>query len=279
LNVDVAANASGNPRLDLVVLEVLDLQHVGTGSSVQQIRVITGTPTAAATLDNRNGAPALPASCVLLADILVPNGAATIGTADIRDRRSFPITGVVPPLLTKTNMVGLASYLPQTNTNINQAAGQSGYQSAGVAYLPRRIAGANRINWRYLQGATAATGSWVIAIYDASGRLIISTGAVAFAGAANSANTISATITATTFEAGVYYVLFGNTIATAGSIVYFVGSQLQVSLSNFVGEPIVNTSLVSTTGGVTAPTTLLTYVGAQAAGVWVSVPYIALSAV
>jgi hypothetical protein len=51
----------------------------------------------------------------------------------------------------------------------------------------------------------------VIAIFDASGRKIIDTGSVAFAGARQhmAFRARSETITATTFEAGWYYGFFG----------------------------------------------------------------------
>jgi hypothetical protein len=89
INLDVAANASGNPRIDSVVLEAKDTTHDASGLTVARARYITGTPTSGATLDNRSGAPALPAGAALLADILVANGAASITNANIRDRRTM----------------------------------------------------------------------------------------------------------------------------------------------------------------------------------------------
>jgi hypothetical protein len=75
------------PRIDMVVLEVLDATHDGGASNLARVRIIAGTATSGATLDNRTGAAALPASTIRLADVLVPAAAASILAANIRDRR------------------------------------------------------------------------------------------------------------------------------------------------------------------------------------------------
>lgn len=85
----IGANASGNPRVDQVILEVLDNVHDASGSNLARIRVLAGTATSGATLDNRSGAATLPGSALLLADVLVANGAATITNTVIRDRRKW----------------------------------------------------------------------------------------------------------------------------------------------------------------------------------------------
>ncbi|MBA3844167.1 MAG: hypothetical protein H0X39_16390, partial [Actinobacteria bacterium] len=77
LNDVITANASGNPRLDQVILQVSDAQHAGV-SNLAQITVLAGTANAATTLDTRTGAATLPASCILLADVLVASGAVSI---------------------------------------------------------------------------------------------------------------------------------------------------------------------------------------------------------
>jgi hypothetical protein len=83
-----AANAT-NPRIDQVVLELKDTTHDATGSNLVQTRVVAGTPTVGATLNNRTGAAALPASALLLADILVPAASSSVTNANIRDRRKW----------------------------------------------------------------------------------------------------------------------------------------------------------------------------------------------
>lgn len=77
------------PRIDMVVLEVLDANHDGGASNLARTRIIAGTATSGATLDNRTGAAALPNTCMLLADVLVPAAAASILAANIRDRRRW----------------------------------------------------------------------------------------------------------------------------------------------------------------------------------------------
>lgn len=89
INEAIASNSSGTPRIDQVILEVLDNVHDASGNNLARVRVLTGTATGGATLDNRTGAATLPGSALLLADILVANGAGSITTAAIRDRRKW----------------------------------------------------------------------------------------------------------------------------------------------------------------------------------------------
>ncbi len=84
----VVADAT-NPRVDQIVARVLDTTHDALGERKWRLEVLAGTPTAGATLDNRTGAAALPQSCLLLADVVVPAGAASLVAANIRDRRSW----------------------------------------------------------------------------------------------------------------------------------------------------------------------------------------------
>lgn len=89
INEAITAAHATLPRVDMVVLEVLDHIHDSSGSNLARVRVVNGTATSGATLDNRTGATALPASCLLLADVLVAGGATSITNAVIRDRRKW----------------------------------------------------------------------------------------------------------------------------------------------------------------------------------------------
>lgn len=82
--VTIAANSSGNPRLDRIVVT---LTGWGTGT----VSVVQGTATAGATLDNLAGAPAIPAGAIQVAMILMPNGFAGpfVQATHIRDRRNW----------------------------------------------------------------------------------------------------------------------------------------------------------------------------------------------
>jgi len=270
INEAIATADATNPRVDQVVLRVFDTTHDASGSNNAQVQVLAGTPTAGATLDNRNGVAALPSSAILLADILVAATDTAISDAEIRDRRPF-VCGV-PPLLTDVDMAAL---IPQgvgmTTVSVNANADLA--QGAVLCYLPRRIVGATRIRWKYEQNSvTAMTGNYVFGIYDSSGRKVIDTGSVAFTGAASSVQQRSETIAATTFEPGTYYVLFGADYTNAGAYSTHGTRWVQAT----VNYP--NIALYSATGGVTAPTTVLGFVDQSGiVSADIMVPHVALS--
>lgn len=89
VNLSVPANASGNPRVDSVIVRVYDTVDGAGAQDSGTIEYLQGTASAGATLANRTGAPALPASSFLLGDVLVANGAASIANSVIRDRRPW----------------------------------------------------------------------------------------------------------------------------------------------------------------------------------------------
>ena len=82
VNTAVSTANATNPRIDMVVATVADAAYSG-GSNAWSISVIAGTATAGATLINLNGAPAVPASSIPLAYLLVPASTSSIITADI----------------------------------------------------------------------------------------------------------------------------------------------------------------------------------------------------
>lgn len=85
-NLSISAANPTNPRIDLVCATVSDSGYTEpTGGSGNQwaLQVITGTPTAGATLSNLNGAGSLPGSSLVLGYVLVPASATNIITADI----------------------------------------------------------------------------------------------------------------------------------------------------------------------------------------------------
>jgi hypothetical protein len=73
----------------MVILQVRDNTHDALGANDARVRILTGTATGGATLDNRTGAPALPVNSIRLADVLVPAADTTISNAQIRDRRQW----------------------------------------------------------------------------------------------------------------------------------------------------------------------------------------------
>jgi hypothetical protein len=256
----LAAPDSTNPRIDQIIARVFDNDVDSEGSHKWRLAVLKGTATGGATLDNRTGAAALPNSAMLLADVLVVAGApAVIKAANVRDRRSFCYP-IVPPLLTDVDMVPLVPLAGQRVRNGFHGgfAGVDLCQVACAMVLPRRIVGATRIRWKYLQGAIAATGNYAIAIFDASGREVVNTGSVATVGAAKSFQARSEVIAATSFEAGLYYTFFGYDGTNEAEITYQA-----VDLANAQtggagpGAPYPNMALFNAAGGVAVPKTLL----------------------
>lgn len=107
-----------SPRVDQVVLEVKDDQHDASGLNEARIRVVSGTATGGATLDNRSGAAALPSSCMRLCDLLVPTGFAGpfVAGTHIRDRRPWA-RGARRRITRTTNAGGGSDYgAPLTTT-------------------------------------------------------------------------------------------------------------------------------------------------------------------
>lgn len=75
------------PRIDRIILRVYDDEEDGSGNTGWFLEVLTGTPTAGATLVNENGAQAVPDSAVLLAVVLIPATATSVLSANIEDHR------------------------------------------------------------------------------------------------------------------------------------------------------------------------------------------------
>lgn len=87
--VTLDASHATLPRIDQVVLRVNDTDDLASATDIPAIEKVTGVPTSGATLDNRNGATALPDNCLRLADVLVPAAATSLLAANIRDRRPW----------------------------------------------------------------------------------------------------------------------------------------------------------------------------------------------
>lgn len=90
VNVPVAAANGSNPRIDAIVLNVVDSTEVG-GSDEYKLESLSGTATAGATLANLKGAPAIGNTKLLLAYVLVPTSSTEVINARIgglRDPRA-----------------------------------------------------------------------------------------------------------------------------------------------------------------------------------------------
>ena len=89
VNVAIAAAHATLPRVDQVILQINDSNVPAGSGNLPELKVLTGTPTAGATLDNRLGAAALGNDRIRLADVHVPATDTTIADAQIRDRRPW----------------------------------------------------------------------------------------------------------------------------------------------------------------------------------------------
>ena len=259
LNLDVATADGANPRIDSVYLCVEDAQHVG-GNSQATVRMVTGTPTGGATLDNRTGIGAAPAnmSSILLADILVAASDTSITNAEIRDRRPMGILGGNP--ITYTNLdcvtfIPAPGLIASSGRLVQDTANMASQQAAALMWLPRRIALATRIRLTLQQGATANTGNYIMAICDASGRPIVATASTAYTGTANQQVKPAVTIAATTLDIGYYWIFWANDAGTASATVQ--GYATPVSTTGLQTAPTPNLVAFSASGGVTVPATIL----------------------
>lgn len=135
VSLDVSAADATNPRVDRVVLEVLDDTHDGSGSTLAQVRIITGAPTAGATLDNYSGAPAVPDSALHLADVLVAAGATSIGSAAIRDYRAWGEREArVGQIIASGDPIARPGWVACEGQTLNRAQFARLYGTIGVTY-------------------------------------------------------------------------------------------------------------------------------------------------
>jgi hypothetical protein len=259
INLDIAAADATNPRIDQVFLCVEDSQETGS-NNLATVRVVTGTPTPGATLDNRSGIGATPTgmSSFLLADILVAAAAGSIVNANIRDRRPFGVRGAIPSTYTARDLVAFEPVaFASSNINIQTTASADAQQAAALMWLPRRIVLATKLKFKASQGATANLNNSGFGIYDASGRQIVLTTPAAIGGTASQQVSVDLTITATTFEVGYYWIWNGQAAGTASATMQayaVVGS----NVGTFLTGP--NQYAYATSGGTTAPTTILSMV-------------------
>lgn len=82
ISVTVPAADATNPRIDLIVAQVLDAT-AGAASSIGQVIDVAGTPAASPV------APATPASSIVLAQVAVAAGVTSIVAGNITDERPF----------------------------------------------------------------------------------------------------------------------------------------------------------------------------------------------
>jgi hypothetical protein len=88
VNLAIPAAHATLPRVDQVVLRVYDSTVIGGPTDAAMLEVVSGTATAGASLSNRTGAAALPATAIRLADVLIAAAGTKIENAAIGNLRS-----------------------------------------------------------------------------------------------------------------------------------------------------------------------------------------------
>jgi hypothetical protein len=91
--LSISASDPTNPRIDRVVAQTTDAAYSGVTNTFA-VAVVTGTPTAGATLTNLSGAGAVPASSLLLANVLVPAGSSSVTNANIANVAALATTSL-----------------------------------------------------------------------------------------------------------------------------------------------------------------------------------------
>jgi hypothetical protein len=93
-NVPLATADATNPRIDLIVAQVYDKQADGGTRYAWQPLAVTGTPEAATATSPKP--PPVPPNSLVLAEVRVNAGVASVSASNITDRRVLSGTGDVP---------------------------------------------------------------------------------------------------------------------------------------------------------------------------------------
>lgn len=260
------------PRIDRIVAVARDSAEDTSGQNDPFVTFVKGTPTSGATLDNLNGAAAIPSTYsggFILADVQInANNSPALSNANIRDRRPYAIRNVIPPVATDIDMVALEPASGQLNQRCRIHGDVAGVthasrQAAALFNLERRIA-ATHIRWKYQQSDVAGNvigvgQSYRIAILDASGRILQTTAATAFR---NGVNAINAEVIPFNpapsagyyFEAGLVYVWFGVSGLGAATESWFNGVTADTASGGNGFLPAVpNLYFRNNSGGTTFP--------------------------
>lgn len=89
------------PRVDRIVAHAYDDEVDGSGTTAFRLEVVTGVPTAGATLANNNGIAALPSNALPLARVLIEATDVSVDPANIADDRPLASgEGIDPDLAT-----------------------------------------------------------------------------------------------------------------------------------------------------------------------------------
>jgi hypothetical protein len=115
VNVPLGAAHATLPRLDQLVLQINDSNVPAGSGNLPELKILAGTATSGATLDNRLGAASLGNDRIRFADIHVPALDTTISDSQIRDRRPWS-RGCMTSVTRLTNAGGGSDYATTSST-------------------------------------------------------------------------------------------------------------------------------------------------------------------
>lgn len=115
VNKPLAASNATNPRIDLIVARVQDSFYAGTVDAWDLV-VVTGSPAATPV------APAVPASSLVLAEVLVDAAVTSVDNSKITDRRTRAAGSTATPRGKLVESVATASTTATTTTEVVWAA-------------------------------------------------------------------------------------------------------------------------------------------------------------
>lgn len=273
--ITIPASDLSKPRIDQLVLMVMDASNDTSGNRKGLLKLIQGVATTGATLTNRTGAADLTTladntkSVLLLSDILVPAGVSTSAACVIRDRRklSWPRN---TPYMSKTN----ASYFTGNSITEDDLIPQQtipGYflrstAGAGVFGNIIRITG-----FGHIENTSGGSRNYTFKLYTSRGTdpLVLSWGDITAIGAAATDYRLFKIVinlyVDTLFGICVFMeIQFGNT----GTVLAGNGDLAAAAFSSIVGEAfgfnaVSNTSptldvkwkLTTTISGTATPST------------------------
>lgn len=122
VNLTVTAADPTNPRIDLVVLQVIDTQYSGASDGAQ-LAVVTGTPAASPV------APSAPSNSITLARISVPANATSITSGDITDERAYSVKPYASLMRTNDFSIPAGVYTPVQFNAVQYDRSPAGYPS------------------------------------------------------------------------------------------------------------------------------------------------------
>jgi len=190
-NVDLNAADVSNPRVDGIYLVAYSNADDVSGQNKVTVKVLSGTASAGATLDNRNGAgdpsTAFGSKAYLhIADCLVnANNSPAFSGSNIRDRRRSAFIGSPPIFINGVGTVAeIVQPIPYHGQNVDGmriGPDYSGSQACALFWVPKTIYGVSAIRWHYHNGSpgigTGTQYKW--ALCDPSGRKFAETNATA----------------------------------------------------------------------------------------------------